>query len=430
MLSPIEHLPPELLLSIFESGTDQLPEDLTRVSKRWNRLVGDAPFLWQSVPIHQGSTPSAIQRYISNTRDLPIDIIIKDKGPVTDDCILYLRMLASQSERWRSLNILHPEALRIHHVLLSHPLPSLQHLSVRTPETSFTSDDFVFSPWMGALRSLSLTGFPVKWRPQTFSKLHTLEYSSCPFTPDNISSFFNFLEASPLLEQLALTGVSTRQALTSRRVTLRNLKTLVLRDIHAPEILRWIVAPSLRKLVVERDQGHQTWRSIPEIDFPTVEEAEVAGFSTSTHVFRQILHAIPNVSVLFVRHHDLNDPIQLVPDLVLQERTLVNLACLTIHGVFSLEQLRRVVERHLPTLKTVRTHCFDLGLPSDSMREEFDEHDEALAWLQAHVDFHVDHTPIMWMRRYRRYQEKVKGVAMTCHVPFTGLGNGMRQEMY
>ncbi|KAG8987213.1 hypothetical protein FRB90_003544, partial [Tulasnella sp. 427] len=327
-----------------------------------------------------------------------------------------LQDISIKSHRWQHLKISHPDAVLILEQVVPQALPGVRTMSVKaTPRQSSTPlrDYYPFLPDYPTPPTFSLT-----WTDLEMINLRNLELSDIIIKPKNMVDFLDFLQACLNLQTLALNHLWESDAHDpSRSATLQSLRSLELRGITSSAILRWIVAPNLQRLLVERVAQARAWSPVDIAShYATAKDVTLIRFSTVPAALRNILRAVPLVSDLKLLEYDFSSPASLSAENVLQEQALPCLTDLRIQGAFSLYQVGRTVEVHESTLKTLEVHCLDLGLSKTSLERDYEERNKALTWLKSRswLTSKVSHGAKVIGDRYWSHQDRKDLRQMDC----------------
>ncbi|KAG9027194.1 hypothetical protein FS837_004345 [Tulasnella sp. UAMH 9824] len=234
------------------------------------------------------------------------------------------------------------------------------------------------------------------WKSRIYPSLRCLDLCDIELWPQDTEDFLGFLEAHSTLEKLVLRNIWELDAYSpSRTVVLPHLKELQLRGIPSSEILQWVSAPSVQKLVVEISSQLRFWTTVNiGSNYATATNVNLTRFSTTPDALLNVLRAVPFASEVKLVSTDLRSRHLFCTESILIEHKLSHLTSLHIQGVTSLSRLKAVMEAYKGTLTAVKVHCLDLGLPEDSSLDDYSERDVALAWIkdQARFKFDTDHS--------------------------------------
>ncbi|KAG9018109.1 hypothetical protein FRB90_012260 [Tulasnella sp. 427] len=425
----IHFLPPELLSFIMDiachseqpakTRTNQTSQILGLVSKLWRAVVLGTPSIWTTYYLEKTISVNNTKKALERSGGLPLTLRAVDDSSDFTDINEQLSTLQSRSARWKTVEIAHPNAASVLESGIPSTLPAIHTLVVKaTPRSIDLSrlDHHPFPPPSPPQPSVSLA-----WNARRYSTLRHLELGKVKLKSSEVEDFLDFLEACSDLHSLKLHGIWERgQYNAARSVTLPSLQELELRGIPSSSVLAWIVAPRLRRLVLEKVAQLRYWAPV-EIgsNFASATDVTLLRFSTLPSALRNIVSAVPLVSDLALISFDFRSPYALSADIILQDQTLPCLKSLHIQGVFSLYQLTKTVKFHQSTLEKVKVHYFDLGLSEESLAREYVERDDALKWLreESSVVFDVDHCGNIFGSRYWSHEDRRWRREMTCHVP-------------
>ncbi|KAG8899629.1 hypothetical protein FRB99_006525 [Tulasnella sp. 403] len=421
----VTSIPQEILSSIFEHAYHRdgsCMHSAGRVSKLWREVALGTPTLWSDIHVSSPSDPERTRMQLARAGATPLHIDFSDDSLTRGACMEFLSLLSTKSERWTSFRIMRFDAK----ALLASPLfpsvlPRLRHLDIRGANSSLPAGHLQFPKSLPALESLYVSGVSVEWEGVRLPSLEKLELKEASLGPPDLPQFLDMLDASQDLVHLVLVKIWDEDAglmdrfKAPRQITLPRLEHLEVHEPPSSHVFAWVLTPNLVTLVAKKSYWLRYW-ALVDIHFPSLDKLVLLDFSNSTSAIRNFLRASPNISTLDIRHTNIMEPFGLVPDLVLQELDLLRLRNLTIHGVFSLGQVKKVALKYMETLERVRVHCLDLGLAFGSMREEYVEHDDALAWLESVPSFYfgVDHTSKCYGTRYRSLDDCRRGYRIAC----------------
>ncbi|KAI6012734.1 hypothetical protein F5J12DRAFT_891047 [Pisolithus orientalis] len=119
-ISPINRLPDEILLRIFELilGAARTEDknccvrwkgQLAEVSRRWRNVILHSPCLWTTITVSSSRSTALIETYIMRSSESPLDIEIHHNGILfafeDKPLVQRLELVVTCAERWRSLTI-------------------------------------------------------------------------------------------------------------------------------------------------------------------------------------------------------------------------------------------------------------------------------------------------------------------------------------
>ncbi|KAI6012754.1 hypothetical protein F5J12DRAFT_891063 [Pisolithus orientalis] len=118
-VSPINRLPNEMLLQIFEliiRGVDDLDFRVRRkgvlagVSRRWRNAIWSIPCLWTTIKVSSSWSRALIEAHVTRSSESLLDIEIDSRSgwimTQGESFIPLLDLVATCAERWRSLTVL------------------------------------------------------------------------------------------------------------------------------------------------------------------------------------------------------------------------------------------------------------------------------------------------------------------------------------
>ncbi|KAG8911876.1 hypothetical protein FRC01_005431 [Tulasnella sp. 417] len=418
----VQCLPPELLSYVLELACfaeapahAQKAAVLGRVSKLWREMVFSTPAIWTSFYVSKCGDPRNFGAPLLRSGGLLVDVHVVDEATNLKAAREQLNALAEHSSRWRNVEISHPDAFALLGKAVPPVLPKLQSLAVKvTFQRPPPALMYIYS-------SPEYPGAPdicLGWKNRMYPSLRNLDLYDIELKPEEMEDFLGFLEGHTSLERLALRNTWVPHAYThSRTVVLPHLKELQLRAIPSSEILRWISAPNLQKLVVEKSSQLRHWTHVDiKSNYATATNVTLIRFSTAPDALLNVLHAVPLASEVKFASTDLGSRYSFCTENILLEHKLPLLTSLRIQGVASLPRLKAVAETYKETLTEVKVHCLDLGLPEESFLKDYRERDEALEWLkdQATFRFDIDHSVDAFGGRYRCHEDQRSRRKMVC----------------
>ena len=272
--APIDRLPNELLLRIFElsihASVLAFPScdvhshrklELAGVSRRWRDMVLGFPRLWTTIRVSPTWSESFVKAHVTRSCQSPLDIEI-----FTQDTVHTFRasvdILVDCAQRWRSL-IIHgrgssfdvSELLkRIEHVVF----PSLTHVSVQHVP-SFLTDRFFrfYSELCPHLQHLDLGGHFIPSLDFSIPPSLTSFAINCG-RGDSPSSILQHASLQKLTT-LSLSGSCDGLKLHRNSLHLPLLKSFICKVSGAKMLIRAIVAPNLTNLTYHpwgRERGY------------------------------------------------------------------------------------------------------------------------------------------------------------------------------
>ncbi|KAG8945668.1 hypothetical protein FRC04_000629 [Tulasnella sp. 424] len=428
-MSHAQCLPPELLSYVLKlaciaeaPAQAQAAHILGRVSKLWRETVFSNPAIWTTFYISKTGDPRSFDVPLLRSGVLPVDVRVVDEATKLKAARAQLEALARHSARWKSVEISHPDAFDLLGKAIPLNLPKLQSFVVKSTCQRL-------SPSLVYLYS----GFPeypfapdidLEWKSRLYPSLRQLDLCDIEVRPSEIEDFLGFLQAHDGLEKLALRSIWEFNPYTPpHTVVLPKLKDLELRGFPSSEVLRWIDAPNLQNFVVEKSSQLRYWTTVDiKSNYATANDVTLIQFSTAPDALRNVLSAVPLASHLKLASTDLRARYSFCAESILTENELPLLASLHIQGIASMPRLKAVVETYQKTLRSVKIHCLDLGLPEGSFIKDYSERDETLAWMkdQTTFKFDIDHSADAFGGRYQCHEDQKCRKKMLCPVERCG----------
>ncbi|KAG8945667.1 hypothetical protein FRC04_000628 [Tulasnella sp. 424] len=421
-MSHVQCLPPELLSYVLElaciaevPAQTQAAHILGRVSKLWRETVFSTPAIWTTFYISKIGDPRSFDVPLLRSGALPVDVRVVDEATKLKAAREQLEALARHSARWKNVEISHPDAFDLLGKAIPLSLPTLQSLAVKITCQRLSPSLMYFYSFP---EYSSAPDIDLEWKSRLYPSLRQLDLFDIEVRPSETEDFLGFLHAHDGLERLALRNIWQYDPYTPpRTVVLPKLKELELRGISSSEVLRWINAPNLQKLVVEKSSQPRYWTTVDiKSNYATANDVTLIRFSTAPDALRNVLGAVPLTSHLKLASTDLRVRYSFCAESILTENELPLLASLHIQGIASMPRLKAVVETYEKTLRSVKIHCLDLGLPEESFIKDYSERDEALAWMkdQTTFKFDIDHSPDAFGGRYQSHEDQKCRRKMLC----------------
>ena len=252
--SPLSHLPPELLVKIFEYlVTCSSPATLLRVCHRWADVASSISSLWTKIDF---LTPPAPFLQRSADRPLEVNLLSTPAVPKSGQLWAAKRLLSLQKDRIRKLVLDLPiDHLRKMGPDLSATFPILVEVSISAFRDGHRILNLVdFPTWAPAttpppIRHLKLLLVKTPWVPGRFRNLvefflHDQWYADLD---PSMETFLGILESSPLLAVLSVANAGPRLPLdttvlppATRVVHLRKLQQLYLEQ-EDPCDVGWVL---------------------------------------------------------------------------------------------------------------------------------------------------------------------------------------------
>ncbi|KIO28016.1 hypothetical protein M407DRAFT_22781 [Tulasnella calospora MUT 4182] len=414
-MSYVQHLPPELLsyvleLACFAQAPAQMQTAalLGKVSKLWREVVFSIPAIWTSFYVSKNRDPRSFEAPLLRSGGLLVDVHVVDEATQLKAAREQLNVLAEHSSRWRNVEIFHPDAFPLLGKAIPLVLLELQSLVVKSTSQRLSPGLMYFYDPFPEYPHAPDSG--LHWTNRIYPSLRCLDLCDIEVRPQDTEDFLGFLEAHSTLETLVLRKIWEFDAyIPSRTVVLPHLKELQLREIYSSEILRWVSAPNLQKLVVEKSSQLRYWTAVDiKSNYATATTVTLIHFSTAPDALLSVLRAVPLASEVKLVSTDLRSRYSFCTESILIEHKLPLLTSLHIQGVASLSRLKAVAEAYKKTLTELKAHCLDLGLPEGSFLKDYSERDEALTWLkdQRTFKFDIDHSLDASGGRYRCHEDQ------------------------
>ncbi|KAG8985809.1 hypothetical protein FRB90_004450 [Tulasnella sp. 427] len=421
-MSYMQYLPPELLSYILELACASEPPAqsraaavLGRVSKLWREIIFSTPAIWTTFQIPHNHFSKGFDEPLSRSGSMPIDIYIADEETQLRSAREQLKALIGHSSRWRNVEISHPVGFDLLGKSIPLTLPQLRSLKVDITAQKLSPALFYFYSFP---EYSTASDIDLQWCSRKYPSLRYLDLSDVELRPQQTEDFLSFLEAHDGLERLALKNIwECHPYAPSQTVVLPKLRDLELRGITSSEILLWVSTPSLHKLTIEKHSQLKRWTPVDiKSNYASATDVTLIRFSTSPDTLRNLLNAIPLATHLNITSTDLRAPDSFTAESVLLEHKIPNLTSLHIQGVSSPRQAQAVAKAYCATLKDLRVHCLDLGLPRESSSKEYEEMEDASTWLKSQTAFKfgIDHSENAHGVRYRRYEDQISGAKMVC----------------
>ncbi|KAJ7593888.1 hypothetical protein C8J56DRAFT_423501 [Mycena floridula] len=247
-LLPVHRLPPELLAEIFRllqeqpqsfcpsfeyevpSRSDYRWMDLLQVCRHWRGIVATSPMLWSAI-----DTLFRPETFLKRSGAAPLSVFIPNTDRVSDSLI---RQIASQGSHLRELHCWGGYREELLPYFQKCPGPLLEALTLLPGVGSPSVDQAILPPLFGGimpkLTKVSIDYY-TSWPAGYFTKLtHLCLSNQYDFSRPSTSDFLDFLDASPLLEELSLDSAGPTKDNTadyptthaSRIVNLEHLREL------------------------------------------------------------------------------------------------------------------------------------------------------------------------------------------------------------
>ncbi|KAF8913449.1 hypothetical protein CPB85DRAFT_1434083 [Mucidula mucida] len=284
VLSPLRHLPQEILTEIFHFScvdhtnlldTSDGPWCLAQVCRRWRNIVLSTPLLWahlhcfdstggKDVALRKASIPT-LRRALALSDKVPLDIIlhVDDLDPYADNphvmkiYELWIEELMSVSERWKHLSLsIYQDAIPLLETVHGRiPLLETLELNSHSPRVSGEGviTAFADAPSLREVRLENINPLDYYEVDIPLSQITRMESTWVDVDEDMMSAiphFWTHLSACPHLTHLRITHPfnvwPTDPELTALRHTA--LRTLTISDEHLLDMLE---LPCLEELHVK-----------------------------------------------------------------------------------------------------------------------------------------------------------------------------------
>ncbi|KIO30034.1 hypothetical protein M407DRAFT_20891 [Tulasnella calospora MUT 4182] len=255
--SPVNALPPELLVIIFRISIDSEPVmvwsdrgSFMLVCHYWNHLVNNTPSLWTKIQKSAVPPNAFITRALENSKDSPLEIEYNAAygRTVQADENAFLSAIFLHAHRWRKATLSVREGAQELERMTTLSAPLLESLSLSAlgdPERARDEPLDIFGGRPPAkLQELFLECIPVPWSPKTLCNLKVLDITSIHHLSPSLDQLFAILSASPSLESLSILNVSfsgDANAPLPNPIHMSTLKKLSLKEI-SPKITNRILA--------------------------------------------------------------------------------------------------------------------------------------------------------------------------------------------
>lgn len=309
--APIQHLPSELLASIFTIGVLGAEEEdtlmlsnIVLVCRYWADVAMNTPILWSRVVVSNHVSLDKARRRLSRSKSVPLHVDINfspqmdGRGGTTEAIIHAMDILYPSIWRWKSFHLSVPTRAQAHAALsrCKEKAPMLQVLQVRV-FNSMQDDHYsppplpLFEGHFPRLEVCSFNSFNFGWDLSMVRGLRVLElggyWNNCAPAVDII---LDILRASPQLEDLSLRNMSDVDPETCAMYE------------HEPHLDKrfpshMIQLPRLTKMSFHYAGIQRTRTILSQIAFPALEKVALCYMDNVTtllnHLKRQSLTSLP-----------------------------------------------------------------------------------------------------------------------------------------
>ena len=392
---PVESLPDELLLDIFEyaqhsnsRGKCVLPTEvlISHVSRRWRQLAVDNPKLWTQLVVTSQMPSDRISTYLARSGQCLLDISFELLSRVlasTRTNLSIMDTLMHHAERWRTFVF----NGKITNLIIVHPHSPAPHLE------SFRIRSLGAAP--GGLKPAVTMTTMWSWLSIALANLTTIEVC-VPYwqTKTSFTDFRRVMSASPSLRHLALRGclIEMEPGFTHPVIDIPSLRSLSIghgSGTQMPHMLELLSTPSLeflelmdfdvtewnifRRVVKDKTSEYSSLRSLRLLDVD-VEELDV-----------WLMDATPMITHLMVIDREFS---QATVDLFLTALRDQAQATLRAGGLPCWSDLRILTLSHPDPalLQSVVSTRMDTGQPLSRLRLDRSFFSNMpLDWLQKHT---------------------------------------------
>ncbi|KAG9019195.1 hypothetical protein FRB90_005270 [Tulasnella sp. 427] len=276
MLSPVNRLPPELLLTVFWNLLSRAHRSynysfshytqltlLASVCWRWCTIIRQARELWTVIGsnIRRELRDIAFQRagacpLTINFQEKPHLRVHRHEQDEVKKFAILLEQIFCRVGQWKAVNMSLEVLDTAKSKALEYPAHSLQSFTLNTKLVQRSSQVDLFGGHAPNLVDLCIIGCPVKWSRGVFQGLLTVEIRHVPNDGPTVVEVLSALARSPRLKRFVLDDVWVDNSPLSSdtpAIHLPNLEYLLIRNVHsapAQSILSQIQAPSLGTLLV------------------------------------------------------------------------------------------------------------------------------------------------------------------------------------
>ncbi|KAG9046292.1 hypothetical protein FS837_004689 [Tulasnella sp. UAMH 9824] len=262
--APVNALPPELLVTIFEivihSECVQFwsnHQALVLVCHHWNHLFSNTPSLWTKIKGSAETSNVIITRALEMSQDSPLDVDYDgtDGSRALDRQHAFLSTIFPHTHRWRKATLSIYEAAQALEPMTTLSAPLLESLFLWACDDPAWARDEPLDIFGGRppprLQELTLN-IPVPWNPKTLCNLKALRIMSIEHLTPSLDQLFAILPASPGLETLSINNVTFSGGASApipnplHMPTLQKLSLILIPPVIINRILAAIRAPKCK----------------------------------------------------------------------------------------------------------------------------------------------------------------------------------------
>ncbi|KAG9028695.1 hypothetical protein FRB95_006169 [Tulasnella sp. JGI-2019a] len=280
---PISRLPHELLIEIFhlslttdDNYFDDLL-DLALVSKDWNIVVFETPFLWTF--IHSAHPRSPYSTTLAKSKGLPLRIKLEDVDPgpsylVDPEISRFLASIYKEVHRWRAveLDFQSCDSFQTIKHIQSLAAPYLEELVIDLTYCNYAADmelEALLEGGTPRLRYLTLYDVPLLWTPRLLFRLRYLTIVGYTVLGPSEGEAANILRECPDLVELYLHCHNSTIDLEPIPMTPIDLPSLAALNLGVPPgmlgaLLTLIRIPACRTLRIWEREQERTPKIITE----------------------------------------------------------------------------------------------------------------------------------------------------------------------
>ncbi|KAG9046291.1 hypothetical protein FS837_004688 [Tulasnella sp. UAMH 9824] len=252
--APINVLPPELLVTIFEIviHSESLQfwsnhQTLVLVCHHWNHLFNNTPSFWTKIQGGAETSNAIITRALEMSQDSPLEIDYNVNSRILERQEAFLSLIFPHAHRWRKADLSIFEAAQALEPMATLSAPLLESLSLWACGHPTWARDEPLDIFGGQppprLQELALN-IPVPWNPKTLCNLKALRITSIEHLAPSLHQLFAILPGSPSLESLSINNVTFSGGASTHITNSIHMPTLGELELEGipPEITNRILA--------------------------------------------------------------------------------------------------------------------------------------------------------------------------------------------